>query len=91
MNTSANNAKSDPERGLPANLGFLWPDQPLPGRIDAAAAAGFRAIDLPWPYDAPAGHVRRRCAQPGLRLRGISTVRGNFAAGANGLGALPGS
>ena len=29
-----------------ANLGFLWPDRPLLDRIDAAAAAGFRAIRL---------------------------------------------
>ena len=29
-----------------ANLGFLWPDRPLLARIDAAAAAGFKAIEL---------------------------------------------
>ena len=34
-----------------ANLGFLWPDRPLLERIDAAAAAGFKAIELHWPYD----------------------------------------
>ncbi len=76
---------------LSANLGFLWLDQRLPGRIDAAAAAGFRAIELHWPNDVPAGHVRRRCAQHGLTLPGINTARGGFAAGENGLGALPGS
>ena len=29
-----------------ANLGFLWPDRPLLARIDAAARAGFKAIEL---------------------------------------------
>ena len=37
-----------------ANLGFLWPDRPLLARIDAAAGAGFRAIEVHWPYDVPA-------------------------------------
>ena len=31
---------------LSANLGFLWPDRPILDRIDAAAAAGFKAIEL---------------------------------------------
>ena len=31
-----------------ANLGFLWPDLPLLARIDAAAAAGFAAIEMHW-------------------------------------------
>jgi hydroxypyruvate isomerase len=36
-----------------ANLGFLWPDRPLLDRIDAAANAGFKAIELHWPYATP--------------------------------------
>lgn len=73
-----------------ANLGFLWPDRPLLERIDAAAAAGFKAIELHWPYETPAAEVRVRCAQHGIRLLGINTVRGDVAAGENGLGALVG-
>lgn len=71
-----------------ANLGFLWPDRPLLERIDAAARAGFEAIELHWPYDTPAGHVRERCEAHGLKLLAINTVRG--APGENGLGALAG-
>ena len=37
-----------------ANLGFLWPDRPLLARVDAAGRAGFKAIELHWPYDVPA-------------------------------------
>ena len=73
-----------------ANLGFLWPDRPLLERIDAAAAAGFRAIELHWPYDVPAEHVRAACHARGVALLGINTVRGDVAAGENGLGALAG-
>jgi 2-dehydrotetronate isomerase len=73
-----------------ANLGFLWPGQPLLDQIAAAARAGFRAIELHWPYDTPAAAVRDACARHGLTLLGINTVRGDVAAGENGLGALPG-
>ncbi|MGI4769566.1 MAG: TIM barrel protein, partial [Janthinobacterium lividum] len=73
-----------------ANLGFLWPDRPLLDRIDVAAAAGFRAVELHWPYDVPAGDVRSRCDALGLQLLGINTARGDVAAGENGLGALIG-
>ncbi len=75
---------------LSANLGFLWPDRPLLQRIDAAAAAGFEAIELHWPYDVPAATVRARCASHGLQLLGLNTVRGDAARGEFGLGAIPG-
>jgi hydroxypyruvate isomerase len=71
-----------------ANLGFLWPGLPILERIDAAAAAGFKAIELHWPYDTPAAEVRARCEFHGLQLLGINTVRGK--PGENGLGALAG-
>jgi len=71
-----------------ANLGFLWPGLPILERIDAAAAAGFKAIELHWPYDTPATEVRARCELHGLQLLGINTVRGK--PGENGLGALAG-
>ncbi len=73
-----------------ANLGFLWPDRPLLDRIDAAARAGFRAVELHWPYDVPAGSVKQRCAEHGLQLLGINTPLGRSEDGDFGLGALPG-
>lgn len=74
-----------------ANLGFLWPDRPLPARIEAAARAGFRAIELHWPHDCDAREVAALNARLGLRLLGINTPRGEIAAGEFGLGALPGA
>lgn len=73
-----------------ANLGFLWPDRPLLARIDAAAHAGFRAIELHWPYDVLAEDVGKKCNEHGLVLLGVNTVRGNIAANEFGLGALAG-
>jgi hydroxypyruvate isomerase len=73
-----------------ANLGFLWPDRPLLERIDAAAKAGFKAIELHWPYATPAGEVRQRCADRGVILLGINTPLGNAEKGDFGLGAQTG-
>jgi hydroxypyruvate isomerase len=72
-----------------ANLGFLWPDRPLLARIDAAAAAGFKAIELHWPYDTPAAEVKAAVARHGMALLGINTVVGEPGKDM-GLGAVPG-
>jgi hydroxypyruvate isomerase len=71
-----------------ANLGFLWTELPLLGRIEAAARAGFRAIELHWPYDTPATEVRAICARLGMELLGLNTPVGNAAKGEFGLGAV---
>ncbi|HMN87821.1 MAG TPA: TIM barrel protein [Bauldia sp.] len=72
-----------------ANLGFLWPDRPLLARIDAAAAAGFRAIELHWPYDTPAAEVKAAVARHGLTLLSVNTAVGEVGK-EMGLGAVPG-
>lgn len=73
-----------------ANLGFLWPDRPLLDRIGAAATAGFKAVELHWPYATPAGEIRQRCADRGVVLLGINTPLGNADNGDFGLGAQAG-
>ena len=73
-----------------ANIGMLWPDRPLLRRIDAAADAGFRAVEMHWPYDVPASEVAQCCQRRGMTLLGINTVPGDFAKGERGLGAVPG-
>jgi hydroxypyruvate isomerase len=75
---------------LSANLGFLWADRPLVARIDAAARAGFRAVEMHWPYDVPAGDVAEAARRSGVTLLGINTAPGHFDAGERGLGAVPG-
>lgn len=73
-----------------ANLGFLWPQFPLLERIDAAAQAGFRAVEFHWPYEVPADEVAARCRDVNVRILGVNTSRGEASKGEFGLAALPG-
>lgn len=68
-----------------ANLGFLWPDRPLLARIEAAARAGFAAVEMHWPYETRAADVRAACEGAGVALLGINTRPGSSF----GLAALP--
>jgi len=71
-----------------ANIGLLWPDRPLLERMHAAARAGFRAVEMHFPYEVPAREVAAAARDEGLTLLGINTAPGR--AGERGLGALPG-
>ena len=73
-----------------ANLGFLWNDRPLAYAIHAAKAAGFDAVECHWPYDQDINAVKAALLATGLSMLGLNTVRGNVAAGENGLAALVG-
>lgn len=73
-----------------ANLTFLWTDRPFMARFDAAARAGFTAVEYMFPYaedlDAIAGELRR------LRLRQVlfNLPAGDWAAGDRGIAVDPG-
>jgi len=71
-----------------ANLGFLWPDLPLPDAIAAAATARFDAVECHWPYDTPTAEVAKALTDTRLPMLGLNTLRGKT--GENGLSALPG-
>jgi 2-dehydrotetronate isomerase len=73
-----------------ANLGFLFSDRPELERVAAAAAAGFKAVEMHWPYQVPAAEMRAALAQSGVAMLGLNTPVGNAAAGDFGLGALAG-
>lgn len=75
---------------LSANLGFLWAELDLLQRIEHAAAAGFKAVELHWPYDTPAIDVRAACAQHDLTLLSVNTPQGDIAKGDAGLAAQVG-
>jgi len=57
-----------------ANLGYLFTDRPLLQRIDAAAGCGFKAIELQFPYDAPASEVKAAIARNRLTMLGVNTL-----------------
>ncbi len=72
-----------------ANLGYLFTERPQIERFAAAAAAGFDAVELQFPYDTPAAKVKAELERHGLTQLGVNTERGNRA-GDSGLAAMPG-
>ncbi len=75
---------------LSANLGFLWNDLPDLERVERAARAGFKAIEMHWPYQTPAAEIAAAARRLGLTIVGINTPRGNVEKGDSGLAAQPG-
>ena len=73
-----------------ANLGFLFSDRPHVERIAAAAAAGFAAVEMHWPYEVPAAELKAALDRAKLKMLGINAPLGDRARGENGLAALPG-
>ena len=71
-----------------ANLGYLFTDRSLLERIDAAAACGFKAIELQFPYDVPPSQVKAAAERNKLTVLGINTPPGDRA-GEFGLAAVP--
>jgi len=72
-----------------ANLGYLFTERPLIERIDAAAATGFKAVELQFPYDVPAVAVKAAIVKNNLTILGINTPPGERE-GEFGLAAVPG-
>jgi hydroxypyruvate isomerase len=71
---------------LAANLGHLFTERPLIDRFGAAAAAGFTAVELQFPYDIPPSAVKAELNRHGLTQLGVNTPQcPEF-----GLAALPG-
>ncbi|HWE19030.1 MAG TPA: 2-oxo-tetronate isomerase [Hyphomicrobiaceae bacterium] len=73
-----------------ANLNFLFTELPLLDRFDAAAKAGFAAVESTNLYDAAAEEVAARLKANGLTLALFNIPSGNAAAGERGLAALAG-
>ena len=73
---------------LAANLGYLFTERPLIERIGAAAAAGFKAVELQFPYDVPASAMRSQLEKHSLTVLGVNTLGGR--SGEFGFAAIPG-
>jgi len=73
-----------------ANLNFLFADQPLLDRFEAAAKAGFRGVELLAPYEVPAKAIRERLDGAGLQQVLFNSPSGNRAAGERGMACSPG-
>lgn len=73
-----------------ANLSLLWPELPYLDRLDAAAEAGFTAVEVLFPYDIPAKETLRALLRNGLDLVLINAPPPNYTGGQPGFAALPG-
>jgi 2-dehydrotetronate isomerase len=73
---------------LAANLAYLFTERPLLERFGAAAAAGFKAVELQFPYDHAPSAVKVEIEKHGLTQLGLNTASGRQ--GEFGLAAVPG-
>jgi hydroxypyruvate isomerase len=69
-----------------ANLGHLFTERPLIERFGAAAAAGFAAVELQFPYDIAPSAVKAELEKHGLTQLGVNTPQ----TPESGVAALPG-
>ncbi len=73
-----------------ANISMLFAERAWLDRPAAAAAAGFGAIEIQFPYDRPADDWRRAIEAAGLAVSVINLPVGDMLAGGPGLAATPG-
>jgi hydroxypyruvate isomerase len=73
-----------------ANVSFLWTELPFLERFQAAASAGFRAVEFHYPYEFDAADLRHRLDAAGVSPVLINIRAGDARAGEAGLACLPG-
>ena len=75
---------------LSANLKWLFTEVPLLERFDAAARAGFAAVEYPTPYEQPIATLAARLRDCGLQMVLINTPAGDKARGEqSGIACMP--
>ena len=72
-----------------ANLSMMFNEVPFLDRFDAAAKAGFTAVEFLFPYDHPAKDVGERLKRNGLTQALFNLPPGDWNAGEKGFAALP--
>ncbi len=73
-----------------ANLTMLFAEFPELDRYEAAAQAGFEAVEILFPYDTPAPETQRALLRNGLSLELINCPPPNYTGGERGFAAVPG-
>ncbi len=72
-----------------ANLTLLFNEVPFLDRFEAAAKAGFTAVEFLFPYAYPAEEIGKRLRDNGLTQALFNLPPGNWDAGEKGFAALP--
>ena len=72
-----------------ANLSMLFTEVPLLERFEHAARAGFSAVEMQFPYEAPAAALRERLVMHRQRMVLHNLPGGDWAAGDRGIACQP--
>lgn len=72
-----------------ANLSFMFNEVPFLDRFEAAAKAGFTAVEYLFPYDHPAAEIGKRLKAAGLTQALFNLPPGDWNAGERGFSSLP--
>ena len=75
---------------LAANLSMMFNEVPFLDRFDAAAKAGFKAVEFLFPYEYKPADLRTRLDAAGLQQVLFNMPPGDWANGERGLASLPG-
>jgi 2-dehydrotetronate isomerase len=73
-----------------ANLHYLFSELPFLDRFEAAARAGFKAVEFQVPYDYPAAELSARLHCNSLQMVLFDAPMGDWHRGDRGLAAVPG-
>ncbi|MGH6770687.1 MAG: hydroxypyruvate isomerase family protein [Xanthobacteraceae bacterium] len=73
-----------------ANVAYLFTERPFIERFGAAAAAGFTAVELQFPYDNAPSAVKAELERHRLTMLGINTPQGSMPGTESGIAAVPG-
>lgn len=73
-----------------ANLTYLWAELPYLDRFEAAAEAGFVAVEVQQPYDVPVPETLAALHGNGLQFVLLNAPGPNYTGGARGFAAVPG-
>jgi 2-dehydrotetronate isomerase len=75
---------------LAANLSWIYQEVPFLQRFGAAAAHGFKAVEILFPYEAPAGDIAAELRKHKLTQALFNLPPGDPARGGRGVAAIPG-
>ena len=74
---------------LAANIAYLFTERPLIERFAAAAACGFKAVELQFPYDHAPSAIKAELTKHGLTQLGVNSPPGS-GKDTSGVAAIPG-
>lgn len=75
---------------LAANLSWIYQEVPFMERFGAAAAHGFKAVEILFPYEAPAADIAAELKKHKLTQALFNLPPGDWSKGERGIAALPG-